>query len=79
MNPERKSTTIPISLLAVTISNPHIETGLLEAMRTKEGEGPSKGTPVPYNLHHIKANRNEPCPCGSGLKFKKCCKGKDKP
>jgi len=21
----------------------------------------------------IKVGRNEPCPCGSGLKFKKCC------
>lgn len=24
----------------------------------------------------MKANRNEPCPCGSGKKFKKCCEGK---
>lgn len=23
--------------------------------------------------------RNEPCPCGSGLKFKKCCYGKPSP
>jgi hypothetical protein len=22
---------------------------------------------------------NERCPCGSGLKFKKCCRGKDRP
>ncbi|MEW6759152.1 MAG: SEC-C metal-binding domain-containing protein, partial [Acidobacteriota bacterium] len=21
--------------------------------------------------------RNDPCPCGSGKKFKKCCLGKD--
>ena len=21
----------------------------------------------------IKVGRNDPCPCGSGLKFKKCC------
>ncbi|HEY6611883.1 MAG TPA: YchJ family metal-binding protein, partial [Pseudomonas sp.] len=21
----------------------------------------------------LKAGRNDPCPCGSGLKFKKCC------
>lgn len=31
-------------------------------------DGPGEGAP--------KAGRNEPCPCGSGLKFKKCC-GKD--
>ena len=23
-----------------------------------------------------KVGRNDPCPCGSGLKFKKCCFGK---
>ena len=23
----------------------------------------------------LKAGRNDPCPCGSGLKFKKCCGG----
>lgn len=23
--------------------------------------------------------RNDPCPCGSGLKFKKCCFGKPSP
>ncbi len=25
----------------------------------------------------IKVGRNDPCPCGSGLKYKKCCLGKD--
>ena len=24
-------------------------------------------------VKEIKAGRNDPCPCGSGLKFKKCC------
>ncbi len=24
----------------------------------------------------MKIGRNEPCPCGSGQKFKKCCLGK---
>lgn len=24
-----------------------------------------------------KAGRNDPCPCGSGKKYKKCCMGKD--
>ena len=24
-----------------------------------------------------KPGRNDPCPCGSGLKYKKCCAGKD--
>lgn len=37
------------------------------------------------NLHEekgdktVKVGRNDPCPCGSGLKFKKCCLVKDSP
>jgi len=27
----------------------------------------------------VKLGRNDPCPCGSGLKYKKCCLGKSKP
>jgi methionyl aminopeptidase len=27
----------------------------------------------------VKVGRNDPCPCGSGLKYKKCCLGKDMP
>jgi methionyl aminopeptidase len=25
----------------------------------------------------VKVGRNDPCPCGSGIKYKKCCLGKD--
>lgn len=31
--------------------------------------GPCKGTPVQRDKH----GRNDPCPCGSGKKYKKCC------
>lgn len=27
----------------------------------------------------VRVGRNDPCPCGSGLKYKKCCLGKDFP
>lgn len=27
----------------------------------------------PTTRHHSKIGRNEPCPCGSGLKYKRCC------
>jgi preprotein translocase subunit SecA len=27
----------------------------------------------PYVLSELKVGRNEPCPCGSGKKYKKCC------
>jgi len=29
--------------------------------------------PTPYRRETPKVGRNEPCPCGSGKKFKKCC------
>jgi methionyl aminopeptidase len=29
------------------------------------------------NLKPAKVGRNDPCPCGSGLKYKKCCVGKE--
>jgi preprotein translocase subunit SecA len=42
-----------------------------EASRPVE---PSPTTPVePYRRANPKVGRNEPCPCGSGRKFKKCC------
>lgn len=30
------------------------------------------GTP-PQQVHKQKIGRNDPCPCGSGMKYKKCC------
>lgn len=30
-------------------------------------------SPIPYRRTQAKVGRNEPCPCGSGKKFKKCC------
>jgi uncharacterized protein len=32
-----------------------------------------KPSNVPYVNENSKIGRNEPCPCGSGLKFKRCC------
>lgn len=32
----------------------------------------------PYRRRHRKIGANEPCPCGSGKKFKKCCRGTGK-
>ncbi len=39
----------------------------------KELDGPTK--PTPYQATQ-KVGRNEPCPCGSGKKYKKCCGAK---
>ena len=32
--------------------------------------------PTPLQTRRGKVGRNEPCPCGSGKKFKKCCLAK---
>ena len=32
--------------------------------------------PKVNKYYQIKVGRNDPCPCGSGKKFKKCCWGK---
>ncbi len=33
--------------------------------------------PEPVRREHPKVGRNDPCPCGSGKKHKKCCQGVD--
>ena len=35
-----------------------------------------RGTSAPTPVTTQKIGRNEPCPCGSGKKFKKCCGGR---
>jgi len=32
---------------------------------------------VVYNPGPVKAGPNDSCPCGSGLKYKKCCLGRE--
>ena len=41
----------------------------------KPAESAGDGTDVkrPVVRKHAKVGRNDPCPCGSGLKYKKCC------
>jgi preprotein translocase subunit SecA len=34
---------------------------------------PSRVMPSPVQSSHPKVGRNDPCPCGSGKKYKKCC------
>lgn len=46
--------------------------------RIREGKGTGDGQPLgnqkePVRHRGKKVGRNDPCPCGSGKKFKKCC------
>jgi preprotein translocase subunit SecA len=36
-------------------------------------ESPSLSKGIPVKREHPKVGRNDPCPCGSGKKYKKCC------
>jgi len=48
----------------------------INEMHDKDDNKPAvkKGrAPVKEPVKHIKVGRNEPCPCGSGKKYKKCC------
>jgi uncharacterized protein YecA (UPF0149 family) len=42
----------------------------------KQGTIKSTGKVVAFKRKSPKIGRNEPCPCGSGKKFKKCCLNK---
>ena len=43
---------------------------------TGTGDGGDKTVKRKPVVKKIKVGPNDPCPCGSGLKFKKCCRGK---
>ena len=55
--------------------------GLEEKARTFEEEYEALTAPPPSTPKQVvkskKIGRNEPCPCGSGKKYKKCCLNKD--
>jgi len=46
---------------------------LAQQALTDVSEPVGYGLPVPIVEHSPKIGRNDPCPCGSGKKYKKCC------
>jgi len=53
-------------------ADPHFRQ-LAEDWRLREAEDRARATRAQLDQVGIKVGRNEPCPCGSGFKFKKCC------
>ncbi len=49
----------------------------LEKTVVSEDDAPIPDAPVEQAHKDKKAGRNDPCPCGSGKKYKQCC-GKPK-
>jgi hypothetical protein len=68
--PEGKILVLRTPILCVGASDAEIE-------RLTERElVDDDGVPCPYCVRADRpVGRNEPCPCGSGRKFKKCCLG----
>lgn len=57
-----------------------VKTRLLEVKRESAALGfeiPIDGLEEPVKRSQPKAGRNDPCPCGSGKKYKKCCLKKE--
>jgi uncharacterized protein len=49
----------------------------LVALRQREAlERQTLPSPAVREKAHFKVGRNDPCPCGSGRKYKRCCMGK---
>ena len=48
---------------------------ILQDYRLRDCLVPMELPPTPRQMHRRppKVGRNEPCPCGSGKKFKRCC------
>ena len=38
-----------------------------------EDDAPLPPPPEPIKADHKEVGRNDPCPCGSGKKYKQCC------
>jgi yecA family protein len=57
--------------LAIETFQDHART--IEQQRQRHFSG--AGYPFPAPIRSAKVGRNDPCPCGSGKKYKKCCGG----
>ncbi|MFH1182692.1 MAG: preprotein translocase subunit SecA [Candidatus Moraniibacteriota bacterium] len=67
--PIEEKPTINKQLAQASYSQPEEPTGMSET--TEENETPTQQKTVVSSVP--KVGRNEPCPCGSGKKYKKCC------
>ncbi|MDZ7377943.1 MAG: preprotein translocase subunit SecA [candidate division KSB1 bacterium] len=63
----------PVRRMPVQVSATHASTTGLGLRGAPVGEGaPEPGKRQPIRVG-VKVGRNDPCPCGSGKKYKKCC------
>jgi preprotein translocase subunit SecA len=60
-------------ILGVRLQKQPVKTASPRATRYSGASGGSAGSVRPALRHKDKVGRNDPCPCGSGKKFKTCC------
>jgi uncharacterized protein len=58
----------PDKVEQLTDAIPESVLGIYRQSRSEAG-----GSPKPFRRETAKVGRNDPCPCGSGKKYKKCC------
>jgi len=74
---EQESPAFVGSLWSMTATIHDVAPPVEEAVEDYQTSGPEPGEPnkavAPIVNNKAKVGRNDPCPCGSGKKFKKCC------
>ena len=60
--------TIARNIFHASLAKPGLQQAQARAMRSNKGE-----TKVKVPIRASKIGRNDPCPCGSGKKYKHCC------
>ena len=51
----------------------HAPAGVMGGGEQQQTEAPTEEEQAPFVREGRKVGRNEPCPCGSGKKYKQCC------
>jgi len=59
-------------MLALACVSDDVRAEAIATFREMEGEETDDGARL---AKRMKVGRNEPCPCGNGKKYKKCCGG----
>ena len=70
INAIREETVRRVFLAKLAVNQPVERKKVAEVTNTGSGDGTLKRKPVKKK---VKVGRNDPCPCGSGKKFKHCC------
>ncbi|MCK5816875.1 MAG: SEC-C domain-containing protein, partial [Candidatus Marinimicrobia bacterium] len=62
----------PMKITQASTENMGFAQGAQNAQVPSQPQAPKAGKIEPIRRDHPKVGRNEPCPCGSGKKYKNC-------